>query len=31
LEDEAERLRAKLESLNESIERFADVVGKKWK
>jgi len=31
LEDKAERLRAKLKSLNESIERFADVVGKKRK
>ena len=31
LEDEPERLRAKLESLNEGIEKFADVVGKKAK
>jgi len=31
LEDEPERLRARLEILNEGIERFAEVVGKKAK
>jgi len=31
LEDEAERLRARVEDMNESIERFEEVVGKKAK